>query len=843
MASGQIQELLQGPDIAESEKRALDFLDARFTSLQDIEDEAGVERVVQDAIQHSEDMKTQVPQLSQSRQVVNALIVETRASAELQLHTAQEPSLLRHSLSDELSYLSQQLVSSLGDPERKPTLLEDLETLHRSLKEVQSVKGYVQIVQQSLKLSELAVDQIRSSSSLSSVSEYEGLQEFVASVHQVCAKVEDVAGEQELHILSFLESIRERTWADMRHVLSTSLLSAAEKLHWPMVVDYLSATTGDRKAFEAAFSNMSKLQKIGKQLHSAIKGKEVAREGLYPIQALVQPISLRFKYHFEGERQTNRLDKPEWYFTHVLNVSHEHRPFMENVVQTFLSDTQYRNINAWREFTLLLLPLLERKLHRTMPTLLAHPSLLAHTIYEALAFDSALREENFDINDTTAGEPSKDGKKSEGSKWQGISDVILGRKEWFEAWMEGERKFTMDQYIEIISASDAWLIADDEGDTEDAIVTDRDLRPTNSARRVKALVEQVTDRYSPLPQFLHRTRFLIVVQLPILESYHSRISSSLDAYETLSSSLIRAVPGALGSVSDASGRVGDPKSLTSGVEGVQRLCKALVSAKYISAACEAWGEDLFFLELWAEINHRASLRSQIQAASALPNPKGGETEAAEGTIFEELIMQYGQLAERAEDMIVQSVCGEVEVGLRAHFSNGSSTQVTPNVITPGAQDDIALAPTLLGPLALLSSHISFLSSALPRTTVTSLYRRIASRLAMHIYHRQILYHGRGRITPQEGRAIRAESELWVETCQVALARSDRARAEGPWRQLLQASRLVGAEGKQWQEILDATFGVIGDEKWEGIMLETVGFSELSREEVSQVLRARSDCGR
>jgi hypothetical protein len=32
-------------------------------------------------------------------------------------------------------------------------------------------------------------------------------------------------------------------------------------------------------------------------------------EGLYPLQALVQPIALRFKYHFDGARQTNRLDK------------------------------------------------------------------------------------------------------------------------------------------------------------------------------------------------------------------------------------------------------------------------------------------------------------------------------------------------------------------------------------------------------------------------------------------------------------------------------------------------------------------------------------------------------
>ena len=51
-------------------------------------------------------------------------------------------------------------------------------------------------------------------------------------------------------------------------------------------------------------------------------------------------------------------------------------------------------------------------------------------------------------------------------------------------------KVALDQYMEIISSSDAWLVADDSAD--DTIVAERDLRPTNSARRIKALVEQIT---------------------------------------------------------------------------------------------------------------------------------------------------------------------------------------------------------------------------------------------------------------------------------------------------------------------------------------------------------------
>ena len=140
-----------------------------------------------------------------------------------------------------------------------------------------------------------------------------------------------------------------------------------------------------------------------------------------------------------------------------------------------------------------------------------------------------------------------------------------------------------EQYNEIIQAQDAWHISDD-GESDE-----RDLRPTNSARRVKALFDQVSDRYQVLPRFHHRARFLIAIQIPILEQYHTRISSSLDAFEALSSTLMRAVPGAL---AGQAGHQFDRKRLTDGVEGLQRLLKAFVSARWITMAMQSWGEML-----------------------------------------------------------------------------------------------------------------------------------------------------------------------------------------------------------------------------------------------------------
>ena len=100
-----------------------------------------------------------------------------------------------------------------------------------------------------------------------------------------------------------------------------TLLEAAERLKWPMNVDYASASPENRKAFELAFYNLLKLQTIGEKIRDSPKRRAGTKEGLYPIQALVRGIALRFKFHFEGTRLTNRLDKVS---QSTLPISTEH---------------------------------------------------------------------------------------------------------------------------------------------------------------------------------------------------------------------------------------------------------------------------------------------------------------------------------------------------------------------------------------------------------------------------------------------------------------------------------------------------------------------------------------
>ncbi|KAG8953229.1 hypothetical protein FRC04_002639 [Tulasnella sp. 424] len=862
----QLQALLSPPLAPKSQERTLEFLNSTYPTFDALNDGDALDKAVEDAENRSRELNQK---LELSSTTTAKKITSTLASASTYLQSAKELSLTRHSLVDQLSTLTEELLPS--EPGQQRTLLEELEDLHARLNELQNSRNYVAVLDKALELSEQAVTEIQSSKenpvSETSLSKYMELQNYVSTTVDALKPAESVSGEP-LKIVAFLRDLRIRTWKDIVGVLSESLLAIAEQLRWPSPISqdlYDSLEAADKSAFENTFVNLLLLQAAGEKINAptaeANSISALRKQGLYPLQALLEPISMRFRYHFDGKRQTNRLDKPEWYFTHVLNLMHEHKPFMTTNIQPLLGKGGYGDVNAFDEFCRLLFGLLTRKLKRTVPLLLTTPAILAHTVYQTLIFDGSVKDGGFEIRRTWEGkqrlrQAEEERKKAKTTtareakrlskppyeaaiEWEGLGEVILGRKDWFDAWLQGEKQFADNQYNEIISSPDAWQISDDgdSGDSGAQLSADYGSRATTSARRFKALVERVTERYQPLPHIVQKSHFLFDIQLPLLEAYLSRIAGSLDAYERLSSSFVRAVPGAL------AGQVGhgvDSKRLTSGVEGLTRVVKALVSARWIKAAMDAWGEDLSFLELWHAIQENPVLRARAEAQTMLPRTGATATldDQADSTMFDVLVKQYGDVVNRAEDMIDKQICAEVETELKPYFASQYEKTESENV---GESNALSIPATLVSPVSLLSSEISFLAQTLPTAEVTGMYRRVATSLATHIIQRSVSHRGKAQFTPAEGQAFKDECATLVETCRMALSRGGAAlakRADLPWQSLTDVAAIVGVPETEFDKVVVAAFDR-DDTEFEQAMKE-IGVRALSRIDVQNFLRARAD---
>lgn len=143
---------------------------------------------------------------------------------------------------------------------------------------------------------------------------------------------------------------------------------------------------------------------------------------LSPIAIMLEGLSLRFRFHFETSKPTNRIDKPEWYLQHVKNTISTHMPFVMTTIQPIMETiNQDKVIYAKDQFICGLLQDVTRKLEKTMPELLNHPNWLSHTIHQVLQFDKSLQEE-FAYDQQTA-----------------LSSVILDNSSWFNAWFQAEK--------------------------------------------------------------------------------------------------------------------------------------------------------------------------------------------------------------------------------------------------------------------------------------------------------------------------------------------------------------------------------------------------------------------
>ena len=181
------------------------------------------------------------------------------------------------------------------------------------------------------------------------------------------------------------------------------------------------------QAVQAAFTELLLLQYCAQPYAAPEEEEEEAEEEaqsrgsgpppLWAVEAMVQPVLRRFRYHFEGWRETNRRDKPEWVFSHCTGLLRLHRGLLSETVQPMLlaplaaleaAFTSARLKEAERHRYVRMVALrcphgvyvslggalcdaMAAKLTREMASLLRTPALFSHTLNECLGVEEELR--------------------------------------------------------------------------------------------------------------------------------------------------------------------------------------------------------------------------------------------------------------------------------------------------------------------------------------------------------------------------------------------------------------------------------------------------------------------
>nr|CAD7199925.1 unnamed protein product [Timema douglasi] len=225
-----------------------------------------------------------------------------------------------------------------------------------------------------------------------------------------------------------------------------------------------------------------------------------------PMTLLLRPLKKRFLFHFYGTKQTNRPDKPEWFFTQVLTWIRDHEKF---VVQWIQPSELMRG----------LLQVVVEKLHSELPHLQYDDALFSHMVDETLGFDRELRE-SFSYPST---QPSVIG--------------VLTQAQVFVKWIHMEKKYASEKMDSMLSSETAWLpLGSSELD---------EMRVSECGETFLTLLLTMTERYTSLPQPGHRLQFL-ELQLELLDDFRVRLLQLL--HEETSDPLSSRLPAILNTI-------------------------------------------------------------------------------------------------------------------------------------------------------------------------------------------------------------------------------------------------------------------------------------------------------
>lgn len=382
---------------------------------------------------------------------------------------------------------------------------------------------------------------------------YARLKELSISLRRLQTPADDAAG----HLVTHVEKRANILWSEMKQVIVDNFEDFLKKTNWP------TASEAPTDAWTASFQRLLELQ-TPEILNAPARQPMV----LLPMACLTKPFVQQFRYHFMGTKASNTKLHPAFFLQWVVELVESREDYLIDNVGPILMAHFGSTIAANRSyndpvaaFITALLPVVRERVNTLLVSIANEPSVLSSFMVSLMKFDEDLRLKfNYD------GGNSKKG-------WKGLTREVLDK--WFLRWLEVEKDFALMRYKSIINSNDnSGIDYDSTGPNT--------TKATYGASKVMDLLGNVTKQYQGLPKFSFQMRFVIDIQIRILDEYHSLLKDSLDAYIAITSTVGRALHGV----------TKEQQAQMEGTGGLESLCKVYGSSEHVINTLNDWSNDL-----------------------------------------------------------------------------------------------------------------------------------------------------------------------------------------------------------------------------------------------------------
>ena len=175
----------------------------------------------------------------------------------------------------------------------------------QSLRKLEVAEGYMGLLSEVEDLSSQARRNFNSSPK-AALQPYLKLQ----NLHNALRRAQPAAEDAAPHLVDHVENTARTLWKQMKDAFGIDFEKTLKRMKWP---GKDVALTGPlEQEWADGVKKLLELQEPELKARDDQKTESVSQEEalvLLPLEIMARPLELRFKYHFEGDRPTNKLDK------------------------------------------------------------------------------------------------------------------------------------------------------------------------------------------------------------------------------------------------------------------------------------------------------------------------------------------------------------------------------------------------------------------------------------------------------------------------------------------------------------------------------------------------------